>query len=365
MIGLASTCLTETIGEDVPGMIARIKDPADGLTAKTGRPTPALVFAPTPSYAGTHADGFHAAVAAVVKALAEPGETAASVNLFPGIVSTADLRHLAEIVDGYKLHHALMPDYSDRLDGVTLARYEKLPAGGTTSAQVASSGRAQASITLGGMVTPGVDLAGDVLTKIAGIPHHRMPLPIGIRLTDTFTDRLTELSGRPMPHWLEAERGRLVDAYIDGHKYAADRSAIVYGDEDLVVGVTAFLAEIGIKTLLVASGGHSGQLAREIARLTPARGEDIEVLDDGDFAELEERAAELLPDLLIGHSKGYPTSRRLGIPLVRVGLPIHDRVGAQRLRHLGYRGTQELFDQVINTLIQARQDESAVGYAYM
>ena len=125
MIGLASTCLTETIGEDVPGMIARIKDPADGLTAKTGRPTPALVFAPTPSYAGTHADGFHAAVAAVVKALAEPGETAASVNLFPGIVSTADLRHLAEIVDGYKLHHALMPDYSDRLDGVTLARYEK------------------------------------------------------------------------------------------------------------------------------------------------------------------------------------------------------------------------------------------------
>jgi nitrogenase molybdenum-iron protein NifN len=192
-----------------------------------------------------------------------------------------------------------------------------------------------------------------------------MPLPIGIRLTDTFTDRLTELSGRPMPHWLEAERGRLVDAYIDGHKYAADRSAIVYGDEDLVVGVTAFLAEIGIKTLLVASGGRSGQLAREIARLTPAMGEDIEVLDDGDFAELEERAAELLPDLLIGHSKGYPTSRRLGIPLVRVGLPIHDRVGAQRLRHLGYRGTQELFDQVINTLIQARQDESAVGYAYM
>jgi nitrogenase molybdenum-iron protein NifN len=368
MIGLASTCLTETIGEDVPGMIGRIKHPTEGLTAETGRPTPELVFAPTPSYAGTHADGYHAAVAAVVKALANSdvmAEELESVNLFPGIVSTADLRHLSEIADAYALPHALIPDYSERLDGVTVARYEKIPTGGTTAAQIVTSSQALASITLGGMVTPGVDLAGEVLAKSSGVPHFQMPMPIGIRLTDTFTDRLTELSGRAMPPWLDAERGRLVDAYIDGHKYAADRTAIVFGDEDLVVGLTSFLAEIGIKILMVASGGRSGQLATEIAKLTPARAEDIEILDDGDFDEIETRAAELKPDLLIGHSKGYATSRRLGIPLVRVGLPIHDRVGAQRLRHLGYRGTQELFDRVINTLIQVRQDESAVGYAYM
>ncbi|MCG2804989.1 nitrogenase component 1 [Propionicimonas sp.] len=365
MIGLASTCLTETIGEDVPGMITRIKDPETGLRAETGQATPELVFAPTPSFAGTHADGYHAAVTAVVKELAEVGEETESVNLFPGIVSTADLRHLSEIVAGYGLPHALIPDYSERLDGVTVARYEKLPGGGTTATAVAGAGHALASITLGGMVTPGVDLAGEVLQEQFGVEHLRMPLPIGIRLVDTFTDRLTELSGQPMPHWLDAERGRLVDAYIDGHKYAADRTAIVYGDEDLVVGVTAFLSEIGIKTLLVASGGRSGQLTTEIAKLTPARAADIEVLDDGDFHEIEARAAELKPDLLIGHSKGYATSRRLGIPLIRVGLPIHDRVGAQRLRHLGYRGTQDLFDRVINTLIQVRQDESAVGYAYM
>lgn len=365
MVGLASTCLTETIGEDVPSMIARIKDPAEGLTAQTGKPTPELVFAPTPSYAGTHADGFHAAVAAVIKALAQPGQEMESVNLFPGIVSTADLRHLSEIADSYGLPHALLPDYSERMDGVTVARYEKLPAGGTTPAQIAATGQATASITLGGMVTKGVDLAGEVLSKKFGVPHYRLALPIGIRLTDTFTDLLTELSGRPMPPWLDAERGRLVDAYIDGHKYAADRSAIVFGDEDLVVGLTGFLAEIGIKTLMVATGGRSGDLREQIAKLTPARAADIEVLDDGDFQEIEERAAELKPDLLIGHSKGYATARRLGIPLVRVGLPIHDRVGAQRLRHLGYRGTQELFDRVINALIEVRQDESPVGYSYM
>ncbi|MEE9963905.1 MAG: hypothetical protein K4304_02295 [Propionicimonas sp.] len=364
MIGLASTCLTETIGEDVDSMIRRIAHPTEGLTAQTGQEIPNLVFAPTPSYAGTHADGFHAAVKAVVAEKAVAGETSEKVNLFPGIVSTADLRHLLEISAGYGIEPILMPDYSDRMDGSSAARYDMIPEGGTTSEQVAASGSAQASITLGGLVTPGVDLAGEYLAKKFSVPHSHLPMPIGIRLTDEFTDRLSELSSAEMPIWLAKERGRLIDAYIDGHKYGAGRTAIVFGDEDLVVGVASFLAEIGIKPLLVASGGRSGFLASEIARINPEL-PDIEVLDDGDFNEIEARAKELKPDLLIGHSKGYATSRRLNIPLVRVGLPIHDRVGGQRLLHLGYRGTQELFDRVINTLIQVRQDESEVGYSYM
>lgn len=405
LIGLASTCLTETIGEDVAAMAKRAVHPEAGIEAETGQPIPELVFTATPSYAGTHADGFHATVAAVVRArvpareatdasasasqadpaaseavaaasevgVAEASETAAldageaaapTVNLFPGIVSTADLRHLAELARGYGLEPAVMPDYSDSMDGVTVATYSRLPTGGTTAAQVAASGSAAASVTLGGLVTPGIELAGDVLAARADVPHHRLPMPIGIRLTDQFTDLLAELSGTVMPDALARERGRLVDAYIDGHKYAMDRTAIVFGDEDLVVGISSFLAEIGITPVLVASGGRSGHLASEIHRLNPNLS-GIEVLDDSDFEHIEQRAAELRPDLLVGHSKGYATSRRLDIPLVRVGLPIHDRVGAQRLRHLGYRGTQELFDRVVNTLIQRRQDASDVGYAYM
>lgn len=365
MIGLASTCLTETIGEDVPAMIARIEHPEVGLEAAFGQPVPRLVFAATPSYAGTHADGFHAAVAAVVRANARPDAVApGQVNLFPGIVSAADLRHLGEILAGYQLPVAVLPDYSDRMDGVAVARYEKLPPGGTTAETVAASGSAAASVTLGGLVTPGVELAGEVLAA-RGVPHHQLPLPVGIRLTDQLTDRLSELTGRPVPHWLTRERGRLVDAYIDGHKYAMDRTAVVFGDEDLVVALCSFLAEIGITPVLAASGGRSGRLKAEIVRLNPNLASAIEVLDDGDFTEIEARTAALEPDLLVGHSKGYPTARRLGIPLVRVGLPIHDRVGGQRIKHLGYRGTQELFDRVVNTLIQRTQDSSDVGYAYM
>ena len=41
------------------------------------------------------------------------------------------------------------------------------------------------------------------------------------------------------------------------------------------------------------------------------------------------------------------------MPLVRVGFPIHDRIGGQRILHVGYRGTQQLFDRIVNALIEA------------
>ena len=60
-----------------------------------------------------------------------------------------------------------------------------------------------------------------------------------------------------------------------------------------------------------------------------------------DFAEIAETAPSLKPDFFIGSSKGTALARELKVPLVRVGFPIHDRIGGQRMLHLGYRGAQE------------------------
>ncbi|MCL7413157.1 MAG: nitrogenase associated protein N, partial [ANME-2 cluster archaeon] len=63
------------------------------------------------------------------------------------------------------------------------------------------------------------------------------------------------------------------------------------------------------------------------------------------------------PDLLVGDSNGKYISKAEGIPLVRVGLPIHDRVGAQRLLMVGYRGAMELLDRITNTILEAEEAE--------
>jgi nitrogenase molybdenum-iron protein NifN len=57
--------------------------------------------------------------------------------------------------------------------------------------------------------------------------------------------------------------------------------------------------------------------------------------------------------------------KRQNIPMVRIGFPIHDRIGGQRIKHLGYSGTQELFDKIVNALIEYKQNNSPVGYKYM
>jgi nitrogenase molybdenum-iron protein NifN len=73
----------------------------------------------------------------------------------------------------------------------------------------------------------------------------------------------------------------------------------------------------------------------------------------------------LKPDFVIGSSKGAKLARSLGVPLIRVGFPIHDRIGGQRILHLGYRGAQRLFDLVVNTLLEVKQDSSSIGYSYL
>jgi nitrogenase molybdenum-iron protein NifN len=177
---------------------------------------------------------------------------------------------------------------------------------------------------------------------------------------------LEDLAGRPTPTLHEGERGRLIDAYVDGHKYIFNKKAVVYGEEDLVVGLTAFLLEIGVRPVLCASGGKSGHFHDAIAEVSDnLLPEPPEVREGLDFYEIAEEVEALAPDLLIGHSKGYHLARRWGVPLIRVGFPIHDRFGGQRILHLGYRGAQSLLDCIVNALLEKKQEDSPVGYGYL
>jgi nitrogenase molybdenum-iron protein NifN len=173
------------------------------------------------------------------------------------------------------------------------------------------------------------------------------------------------LSGRPIPQKHVQERGRLVDSYVDAHKYVFGRRAVVYGEEDLVVGLTAFLAEIGVQPVLCASGGESGRLEAAVKTVAGEAAEGTIIREGMDFTTMNEVARGLAADFLLGSSKGYRVARELDIPLIRVGFPIHDRIGGQRILHFGYRGAQQLFYAVTNTLLARAQERSPVGYSYL
>jgi nitrogenase molybdenum-iron protein NifN len=161
-----------------------------------------------------------------------------------------------------------------------------------------------------------------------------------------------------------------VDAYVDGNKYVSKKRALIYGEEDFVVSMAGFLAEVGIIPVLCASGGKSKTFKKALEQTLPETIIDqVVIQNDMDFTCMEETAAgmpeDLRPEIIIGNSKGYAMARRLKIPMVRVGFPIHDRVGGPRILHVGYKGAQQLFDNIVNALLTARQTESRIGYAYM
>ncbi|HEY6915430.1 MAG TPA: nitrogenase component 1 [Paludibacter sp.] len=343
VIGIASTCLSETIGEDIPGHIRNYKESREA----DGSIIPAFIHASTPSYCGSHAEGFHNTVVAAVKAIAKHAQTDETLSIFPGMVSPADIRYLKELLTDFGMKYVLFPDYSETLDNVYTSEYQLIPTGGTTIKEIEHIGNSKAIIEFGSTFNKGINrtkdtgstqTAGEWLQSTYFIRNNQMPLPIGIEASDKFMKTLEEISGKPMPESHSKERGRLVDAYVDAHKYVFGKKALIYGEEDFVTAMAAWLKEIGVEPFWIKGA---------------------------DFETLREKAEDFKPDFLLGNSKGYYIARELKIPLVRVGFPIHDRFGATRMHHIGYRGTQELFDRVVNALIEYKQENSPIGYKYL
>lgn len=359
VIGIATTCLAETIGDDVAMYVKE-------FTSKERKVVnlPHILHASTPSYAGSHADGYQWAVRAIVDQLAVDGPNEKFIGVFPGMISPADLRHLREIMEDFDMEFSIVPDYSDPLDGPVWGDYHKIPAGGTPAREIAKLGRASAVIELASTIAD-KQSAASLLDQKFSTAVFRVGLPIGIRQTDKFYKVLEQITGTDTPANHAAERGRLIDSYVDGHKYTFGKEVIIFGEEDFVVGMTAFCAEIGLKPVLCASGGKSGKLKECVLEVAPEIDPKTPILEGVDFAEIEAATFNLNPDLLIGHSKGFSLSRKAGTPLIRVGFPIHDRISGSRTLHLGYRGAQRLFDTIVDKLMELKQESNDIGYTYI
>ena len=204
----------------------------------------------------------------------------------------------------------MLSDYSDTLDGPTWSEYQRIPQGGTPLADIRRMGRALATIEFGSTIDPAKTPA--LAPGAIRLPNFFLPQAIGVMQTDRFFDALTSITGRPSPAEHVNERGRLIDAYVDAHKYVFGKRAVVYGEQDLVVGVASLLMEIGIDPVLCGSGARTGKLGQRIEELDSASDREVAVIEGVDFAEMEDRAKRREPDLIVGNSKGFAMSRKLG-----------------------------------------------------
>lgn len=351
VIGIATTCLAETIGEDVGAIIKKYRTmhPESGVT---------LINVFSAGYAGTQYEGFFASLRAVVSQVEMSGEKNDCVNIITPMLSPADYRYLKALLEETGVDYILLPDLADNLDGAHELTYRRLKAKGTPLKDISRMSGAKFTIEFSEFINEASSPAA-FLHAHYGVPFCRLPLPVGLEFTDSLIGLLTSFGG-VRTEKLDAERGRYLDAMVDSHKYCAEARAAIFGEPDFVYAMTKLCCENGAIPVVAATGSVCSALDEKLRPMIKAAAdirfvEHYTIADDCDFALIETLCQENGANLLIGSSDGRHISHKLDIPLIRCAFPVHDRVGGQRIQSIGYDGSLSLLDQLANHMLSRKE----------
>jgi nitrogenase molybdenum-iron protein NifN len=337
IIGICSTGVTETKGDDVQGYLRLIREKHPELDDI------ALVYVSTPDFKDAFQDGWARAVTAMVEALVTAAPTGVvpdprRINVLPGCHMTpGDIDELRDLFEAFGLLPTFLPDLSGSLDGHIPDDFTPTTIGGTGVEAVRAMGLARWTLAIGEQMRA----PAEALERKAGVPFRLFDRLTGLAPNDQLITFLAEISGRPVPAKYRRQRGQLVDAMLDGHFHIGGRKIAIGAEPDLLFAMSSLLHELGAEICAAVTTTHSPLLER-----LPC----AEVII-GDLEDLEARAAAAGADLLITHSHGRQAAERLGIPLFRMGVPMFDWLGAGHLVSVGYRGTRDLVFAMGNLLM--------------
>ncbi|MFL0167123.1 nitrogenase cofactor biosynthesis protein NifB [Candidatus Clostridium helianthi] len=348
VIGIATTCLAETIGEDVVRLSKIFYEKHPDSKVK-------LIPIQSPGYGGTQYGGYFTALRAVVENVEMYTDKNEKVNVIAGPMSSADMREIKEILEDFKIDYILLPDLSENLDGVHSKKYNRLPSNGTSIEEIKFMGGAKATIELTTFIKEEYSV-GSYLEENFGVKNFRINVPRGLRDTDNFLKVLAKISGNPIPEKYKKQRGRYLDAMIDSHKYNAEARIAIFGEPDFVYSTARLAVENGAVPVLIASGDVCKKLEPSLREEVNELSEQLfagecKIIDEADFKEIEKFALDLKVNVMIGSSDGRRIEEKHKIPLIRMSFPIHDRIGGQRILSIGYEGSLNLGDQITNVML--------------
>ncbi len=352
VIAVHTTCLSETIGDDVGQIIGKARESGKIPAGKE------VFYASTPSYVGSHVVGFSNMTAAMADHFsAEKAEKTGRINLIPGWIEPADIRELKRLVTGAGVAATVFPDTSGVFDGPLTGKYSMFPKGGVTLDGLRGTSGAEVTLALGQATS---EAAGKILDNKWGVPFETLDLPIGVRATDRLLSTIKQISSRPLPDALLLERGQMLDLMSDMHQYFHGKRVALWGDPDQLVALTEFLADLDMRPVYIVTGTPGRAFEARIAAALNGRVPEVRVKQGStaDMFLMHQWIKNESVDLLIGNTYGKYISRDENIPLVRHGFPILDRIGHQHFPTVGYRGGVRLMEQILNALMDRQDRES-------
>ncbi len=335
IIGISSTGVTETKGDDVDGYIKLIREKHPELDHI------ALVYVPTPDFKDAFQDGWAKTVTKMVEQLVKPIPQDAvrnpkKVNVLPGAhLTPGDIDELRDILDAFGLEALFLPDLSGSLDGHVPSDFTPTTIGGITLEEIATLGFSGHTIAIGEQMRD----AAAALEKLTNVPFTLFDRLTGLETNDKLISLCAKLSGKAVPNKIRRQRSQLVDAMLDGHFYFGGKRIAIGAEPDLLWTLSHWFTELGSEVT-----GAVTTTASPLLEQLPTE----EVLI-GDLEDLEVKAVGC--DLLVTHSHGRQAAERLKIPFYRIGIPMFDRLGAAHQTIVGYRGTRDLIFEIANMFI--------------
>lgn len=344
VVAIHTTCLSETIGDDMTQIVSKAAD--DGSIPEGKH----VIYCNTPSYVGTHVTGYANQVSAMVKFFATATPKKRNViNLVAGWMEPADMGEIKRLASVMEARTLMFPDMTGVLDTPLTGSYKMYPDGGTKVGDLKLAGDSKFTLGLGKYTTEDACIK---LENKCKVKFETLDIPIGFKATDRFLMSLSRHANVPIPDALTVERGQLLDLISDSSKYLYGKRVALWGDPDTLIPLVEFLVSMDMKPVYVVTGTPGKHFDERMAELLKDIPEaKFKSGEQADMFRMHQWIKQEGVDLLIGNTYGKYIARDENTPFVRYGFPIADRPGHNYVAKTGYQGAANLTIQILNALL--------------
>ena len=326
LIGLHTTGLTETKGDDVRNIGTHIEIP--------------YCYVNTPDYEGGMESGWALTAKALIAQHTEKATElkAKKLVILPHVsMQPIEVEKIKEMCEGFGFETYALPDLSTSLDGYLSEGQGKLGTGAITITDIQNLANAATVVSIGSSMKIAAEA---LLQKNDKIQHVHFNHLMGQENNDNFVAllmKIVQIEPRPsVKRW----RGRLQDAMLDSHFLIGSSHFVVTGEPDMCIGMCELLQSVGGTIDAVIATNYSPVL-EEI------KAENVFV---GDLEDAVEHFAKA--DLVISnfHAERLLHSQEKHTALMLRGFPNYEELGNQLKNDQLYEGSTYFLFEVANAL---------------
>lgn len=327
LVGLFTTGMTETKGDDIKGAAYLLKERQK------------MVYVHTPDFEGGLESGFSLSIQAVISQLVQP-TTNIDLNkatLIPNVnLTPIEVEKIKEQISLFGYEVFALPDLSDSLDGHLGEKQGALSSGGISCEEIETLANSKIVITVGSSVQK----CGELLKeKNKNTTHLHFDTLNGLLNADRFYKALMDQKELSRPHpSIVRWRKRYQDALLDTHFALGGVNAVIACEPDQILSIASTIMEAGVNIKAVVSPTKSVSLNNDIFK-------NVII---GDFEDVENELQE--GDILISNFHGERIANKYDKAFMVRGFPDYEGVGNQLKNDLLYEGSTYFLFEIANII---------------